>query len=226
MPAGFQETAQRLVEIGRRFDARGWVLGTSGNFSAVLDRDPLRLAITASGHAKGELTADQIIEIDDTGRVIGRATGRPSAETRLHLEIVSVRGAGAVLHTHSMWSTLLSQRHARAGGVTIEGYEMLKGLDGVHTHDHREWVPIVDNDQNMPRLARVVSDALDRHPRTHAVLIRRHGLYTWGASLADTVRHVEILEFLRGHDVIGDNQHLEPELNQAWSQGFNQRRLA
>ena len=73
---------------------------------------------------------------------------------------------------------------------------MLKGLDGVHTHDHREWVPIVDNDQNMPRLARVVSDALDRHPRTHAVLIRRHGLYTWGASLAEAVRHVEILEFL------------------------------
>ena len=66
----------------------------------------------------------------------------------------------------------------------------------MHTHDHREWVPIVDNDQNMPRLARVVSDALDRHPRTHAVLIRRHGLYTWGASLAEAVRHVEILEFL------------------------------
>ena len=67
---------------------------------------------------------------------------------------------------------------------------------GVHTHDHREWVPIVDNDQNMPRLARVISDALDRHPRAHAILIRRHGLYTWGASLAEAVRHVEILEFL------------------------------
>ena len=122
--------------------------------------------------------------------------GRPSAEALIHIEIVRSRDAGAVLHTHSVWSTILSDLHADEGGLFIEGYEMLKGLDGVHTHDHREWVPIVDNDQNMPRLARVVSDALDRHPRTHAVLIRRHGLYTWGASLAEAVRHVEILEFL------------------------------
>lgn len=196
MAADFPETAQRLVEIGRRFDARGWVLGTSGNFSAVLGRDPLRLAITASGLAKGELTADQIIEIDDTGRVIGRATGRPSAETRLHLEIVSVLGAGAVLHTHSMWSTLLSERHARAGGVTIEGYEMLKGLEGVTTHEHAEWVPVLDNDQDMTRLSGSVRDALIRHSAAHAFLLRRHGMYTWGETLSQAVRHVEIVEFL------------------------------
>ena len=39
--------------------------------------------------------------------------------------------------------------HAAAGGLAIEGYEMLKGLDGVPTHEHREWLPIVDNDQDM-----------------------------------------------------------------------------
>ena len=209
MPAGFQETAQRLVEIGRRFDARGWVLGTSGNFSAVLDRDPLRLAITASGHAKGELTADQIIEIDDTGRVIGRATGRPSAETRLHLEIVSVRGAGAVLHTHSMWSTLLSQRHARAGGVTIEGYEMLKGLDGVRTHEHREWLPILENSQDMKALAGETDSLLRDNPDIHGFLIRRHGMYTWGTDIAQATRHVEILEFLL--ESVGRRQMMEPQ---------------
>ena len=66
-----------------------------------------------------------------------------------------------MLHTHSVWSTILSDLHADEGGLFIEGYEMLKGLDGVHTHDHREWVPIVDNDQNMPRLARVARDWCD-----------------------------------------------------------------
>jgi len=27
-------------------------------------------------------------------------------------------------------------------------------------------------------------------------LLQRHGLYTWGATLNDAVRHVEVLEFL------------------------------
>jgi methylthioribulose-1-phosphate dehydratase len=86
--------------------------------------------------------------------------------------------------------------HGDAGGFQIEGYEMLKGLSGVSSHEHREWVPIVENDQDMPRLARRVGETLDRRPDAHAFLLRRHGLYTWGDTLADAERHVEILEFL------------------------------
>jgi methylthioribulose-1-phosphate dehydratase len=41
-----------------------------------------------------------------------------------------------------------------------------------------------------------VGSALEQHPAAHAILLQRHGLYTWGASLADAARHVEILEFL------------------------------
>ena len=37
---------------------------------------------------------------------------------------------------------------------------MLKGLDGVTTHTHREWIPIVANDQDMTRLAGVVERTL------------------------------------------------------------------
>ena len=80
--------------------------------------------------------------------------------------------------------------------VAIEGYEMLKGLAGVTSHEHRELVPIVDNDQDMSRLARRVGETLERYPKAHAFLLRRHGLYTWGDTLADAERHVEILEFL------------------------------
>jgi methylthioribulose-1-phosphate dehydratase len=78
----------------------------------------------------------------------------------------------------------------------LEGYEMLKGLDGIETHEHREWIPIVDNDQDMTRLAARLGDTLDRIPAAKAILLRRHGLYTWGPTLADAERHVEILEFL------------------------------
>src|SRR5688572_15541525 len=187
--------ADQLAAVGRRFHARGWVLGTSGNFSAVVSHDPLRLAITASALDKGALDATQILHVGEDGLVVS-GTGRPSAETLLHVEIVRRRAACAVLHTHSVWGTMLSEAHAADGGLRIEGYEMLKGLDGVCTHEHREWVPIVENDQDMARLSRVLRGTLEQHPAAHAVLLRRHGLYTWGKSLADAVRHVEILEFL------------------------------
>jgi methylthioribulose-1-phosphate dehydratase len=189
------DVAESLTAAGRRFYARGWVLGTSGNFSVVTQRDPIRLAITASSLDKGALDTSHILDVDETCTVHG-GTGNPSAETLLHFEIVRRRGAGAVLHTHSVWSTMLSDSHGLDGGLNIEGYEMLKGLDGVRTHAHREWVPIVPNDQDMTRLAAVVGRTLDAHPAAHAILLQRHGLYTWGASLADAVRHVEIFEFL------------------------------
>ena len=196
MANDFPDAAAKLVTIGRRFDARGWVLGTSGNFSIVTEEEPLRLAITRSGTHKGELTVTDILEVDHGGTSIGSSIGGPSAETRLHLEIVAARPARAVMHTHSIWSTLLSDRMAARGGVEIKGYEMLKGLAGVATHDHREWVPILDNDQDMPRLAAKVGDTLREQSACHGFLLRRHGLYTWGATVAEAVRHVEILEFL------------------------------
>jgi methylthioribulose-1-phosphate dehydratase len=154
------------------------------------------LAITPSGAFKGSLAENRILEIDGKGQVPGEGAVRPSAETGLHLAIVRARGAGAVFHTHSIWSTVLSDLHAGDGGFAIEGYEMLKGLAGVRTHEHREWLPIVENDQDIPRLARVMAGALERHPAAHGFLIARHGLYTWGADMNEARRHVEILEFL------------------------------
>jgi methylthioribulose-1-phosphate dehydratase len=187
--------AVTLAELGRYFYDRGWVLGTSGNFSAVIQPEPLRLAITASGVDKGALTAGQILQIDADARVVAGA-GRPSDEARLHTAVVRLRGAQAVLHTHSVWSTILSEAHASAGGVSVAGYEMLKGLAGVKTHEHREWLPIIENSQDMPALAGAVEQTLETHADAHGFLLRGHGLYTWGDSLAEAKRHVEILEFL------------------------------
>jgi methylthioribulose-1-phosphate dehydratase len=190
-----ESLARLLAGVGREFYGRGWVLGTSGNFSAVSGTDPLRLTITASGADKGALTAEHILQIDERGEVV-RGQGRPSDETRLHLSVVHARAAGAVLHTHSVWSTLLSEAYAAEEELVIEGFEMLKGLAGVRTHEHRECLPIIENSQDMTTLARALEEALGKHPAAHAVLLRRHGLYTWGKDLAEAKRHVEILEFL------------------------------
>jgi methylthioribulose-1-phosphate dehydratase len=193
--AGFAKLAADLAEIGRGFYARGWVLGTSGNFSAVVSREPLRVAITSTGLDKGRLTPADFLEMGDAAQVV-RGDGRPSAEALLHLAIVRTLNAGAVLHTHSVWSTVLSGTYASQGGFALEGYEMLKGLEGVRTHRHREWLPILENSQDMVELAERVSVTLRESPGIHGFLLREHGLYTWGGSLPEAKRHVEILEFL------------------------------
>ncbi|HVG21367.1 MAG TPA: methylthioribulose 1-phosphate dehydratase [Blastocatellia bacterium] len=193
--AEFSGLAVMLSELGRGFYSRGWALGTSGNFSAVSSREPLRLAITSSGIDKGKLAPGDILEVDEGGQVV-QGAGRPSAETLLHLAVVKLTGAGAVLHTHSVWSNILSDAHMGEGGIHIEGYEMLKGLDGVTTHEHSEWLPVVENSQDMRALARSSEEMLNQRPRPHGFLVRRHGLYTWGRDLAEAKRHVEILEFL------------------------------
>ena len=191
----FAELSAELAEIGRAFYTRGWALGTSGNFSALVSREPLRLAITSTGLDKGTLTAAHFLEIDEATEVV-RGKGRPSAEALIHLAIVRGVKAGAVLHTHSVWSTVLSGTHASEGGIGLQGYEMLKGLEGVRTHTHREWLPILENSQDMVELGQRVSAALRENPNMHGFLLREHGLYTWGVRLQEAKRHVEILEFL------------------------------
>jgi len=193
--ARFQNLADALAQIGRSFYQRGWVFGTSGNFSAVVSERPLRLAITPTGLDKGALEAGQFLEIDEAARVV-RGNGMPSAETGLHLAIVRTRGAGAVLHTHSLWSTVLSDVFSADGALALDGFEMLKGLRDIHTHEHREILPIFENCQNIAQLATQVEALLKHEPAVHGFLLRRHGLYTWGQDLAEAKRHVEILEFL------------------------------
>ncbi len=171
------------------------MLGTSGNFSAVLSRQPLRIAITATGLDKGALDPKSFVVVDESGTVI-TGTGRPSAETALHIVIVQATGANSVLHTHSIWATVLSETHAAKQGFELVGYEMLKGLAGITTHDYREWVPILENSQDYEVLARQMRDLLAASPATHGVLLRRHGLYTWGRDIPEARRHVEIFEFL------------------------------
>lgn len=187
--------AKALAKIGRGLYKRGWVLGTSGNFSALISEAPFRLLITSSGVDKGALKAHQFLQIDETATVI-EGSGKPSAETSLHLTIIRLRRARAVLHTHSIWSTILSDAWLPHRGLAIQDFEMLKGLSGVTTHQHREWLPILENSQDYVALSQTLEQILNAHPECHGVLLHQHGLYTWGDSIEEAKRHVEIFEFL------------------------------
>jgi methylthioribulose-1-phosphate dehydratase len=188
-----QSEVDALCETSRWCYARGWVPATSGNFSV---RGGAHILITPTGLDKGRLTPADLLEIDREGRAVG-GRGKPSAETNLHTVIYHERpGAHAILHVHTIWNTLLSGRLAQQGYVQLKGYELLKGLAGVSTHEHEELVPIVENSQEYGVLAEELGSTLKKHSHAHGVLLSRHGLYTWGKSVAEAHRHLEVLEFL------------------------------
>lgn len=187
---------EALRDVGRLFYSRGWSVGTSSNYSVVLARTPLRLLITASGVDKGRLAATDFTLVDAAGQRVDETSPRPSAETLLHAALAHQPEVGAVLHTHSVPATVLSDVHFPGGAVEIAGFEMLKGLAGVSTHDTRVRIPILDNNQDMAAMARAVAAELGKGKPVHAFLVRGHGLYTWGRDLDEARRHVEILEFL------------------------------
>ena len=187
---------QELTEAGREFYDRGWALGTSGNFSILLARKPLRLCITSAGNEKATLDETNFLELDDDAEIL-QGFGRPSDESLLHLTIYRLRPrALCILYTHSVWGTILSDLMYVDGAITLHGYEVLKGLSGVETHDHTEVVPIIENSQDQIAQSHVLQNVLLEAGDIHGIYIRRHGLFAWGETVAEARRHVEIFEHL------------------------------
>ena len=194
----YPDAISGMQEVGQLFFQRGWSVGTSSNYSVVVNASPIRLVITASGMDKGRLEESDFVLIDEHGSPMFDGQPKSSAETLLHCVLAKQSGVGAILHTHSVWSTLLSQYFFGERGFVIEDYEMLKGLEGVKSHQHREWVDIYDNTQDIASLASIIEQQFSEGTRfpQHGFLMRQHGLYTWGKTLQDARRHVEIFEFL------------------------------
>ena len=187
----FRDTAQQLIDAGRFIDSKGWVPATSGNFSARLPDGTI--AITVSGKHKGRLELDDIMLIDaDANSLDGK---KPSAETVLHTTLYKrFPDIQSILHPHSLNATLISRIFKSE--IVLEDYELLKALCGITTHECRIVVPIFANDQNIPRLAELVEQYLDKHADCRAYIIAGHGLYTWGSSVQETLRHLEALDFI------------------------------
>jgi methylthioribulose-1-phosphate dehydratase len=187
------EAAAAIVAAGRRLDALGLVPATAGNFSVRLDAR--RLAVTVSGRHKGFLHADDVMVVDLDG-VAEDPGKKSSAETLLHCGIYRrFPDAGAILHGHSIANTVLSR--AAGNGVTLAGYELLKAFPGLPTHDAEVTVPVIPNDQDIPRMQRGLDalwDGLSAIPPGY--LIRGHGSYVWAPDMPAALMRMEALEFM------------------------------
>jgi methylthioribulose-1-phosphate dehydratase len=213
------DSIEQLCRIGKEFHTRSWSLGTSSNYSVIASRKPLELLITASGKDKSALGRDDFVRVDAAGGVCGTSSQKSSAETLLHCMIAElIPSVGAILHTHSVWGTILSGLDLPRGSLRIEGYEMLKGLEGIGTHETFEEVPLFANSQNMHELSQRIRERFTAsdwsHPTRqpfHGFLLSGHGLYTWGKDLAEARRHIEIFEFL--FEAIARTRSLPPQLS-------------
>lgn len=187
------ERIDALIDAARDFGQRGWTPATSGNYSVRLDDGSIM--VTRSGADKRRLRRADLMRLDADGTP--QENARPSAETLLHVQIYRHDPAArAVLHVHSPAATVMSRRDVTAGMLRLENYELLKALRGVETHAAAVDLPIVANDQDMTRLAAAVQRLFERQDAPPAYLIEGHGIYAWGVSVAEAVRHLEALDFI------------------------------
>ncbi|MFN7702400.1 MAG: methylthioribulose 1-phosphate dehydratase [Deltaproteobacteria bacterium] len=183
-----------ICELARRFHALGWVSGTGGGISI---KDGERILMAPSGVQKELVAPEDLFVLDVEGAVLERPRDPGlslSACAPLFLHAFRKRGAGAVLHSHSMHAmcaTLLTDEPVfRASHL-----EMIKGVPGHGYHDELV-VPILENTAHECDLADALGAAIDAFPKTSAVLVRRHGVYVWGESWQKAKTTAECLDYV------------------------------
>lgn len=193
-----QDIKAAVARLARACHSRGWAPATSGNFSA---RAGAHVAITGSGHDKGNVDARHVLLVDHGGQPAEITAEKPSAETALHLMLYRHDPRISwVVHTHSVAAVVLSRRAMSAAGphsILLHGFELTKAFTGVTTHELSLHVPVIANSQDMVALAAAAEARLERKaPSVPAFLVAGHGAYSWGCDLAEVARHVEALETL------------------------------
>jgi methylthioribulose-1-phosphate dehydratase len=197
-PAATIDDARALIcALGARFYEHGWVSGTGGGISIrVSTADGARVVMAPSGVQKELLTPESMFVLDMNGDVVTAPADPQLACSQcrpLFLAAMQKRDAGAVIHSHSKHAALATL--AFTDRVRLRKLEMLKGLAGVGYEDTHE-VPIIENTAHERDLTASLSDAIDRFPAAHAVLVRRHGVYIWGRDWIEAKRHAECYHWL------------------------------
>ena len=181
-----------IVELCRQFYDQGWVSGTGGGISL---RAGDHIYMAPSGVQKERLAEEDLFVLDLDGKVVERPAQdlQISACAPLFLAAFRLRGAGAVLHSHSIRALLATLRPGPVFRCTH--LEMMKGIRGTGYHDTLE-VPIIENTAHECDLADSMAAALGDFPRSDAVLVRRHGVYVWGRDWVEAKTQAECYDYL------------------------------
>jgi len=182
-----------ICDLARSFYDLGWASGTGGG---ICIRDGDHVVIAPSGVQKERLLPEQMFTLALDGTILTRPDDpslQPSECSSLFLKAINLRGAGAVIHSHSIhavMATLLFQTE-----FSVSHLEMIKGIAGMGYQD-RLVVPIIDNTARECDLADALEAAILAYPATHAVLVRRHGVYVWGPDWIRAKTQAECYDYL------------------------------
>jgi len=191
-----QRAFAELASVKAGLAAKGWFPATSGNLSVrVGDFDPqaFTFAITASGKDKSVQTPEDFLLVNELGQPTDDTKLKPSAETLIHCEIYRLTGAGAIFHVHTVFNNLASELFWERGSIPVDGVELIKAFN-IWDEDAQIDIPILPNYADIPRIAELVEGVLA--PRIPGIVLRKHGIYAWGANAFEAKRHLEAFEFV------------------------------
>ncbi|MBI3184044.1 MAG: class II aldolase/adducin family protein [Myxococcales bacterium] len=173
------DVKEQVVAYCQLLHQKGYLAATDGNVSVRLG--PGRILITPTGVHKGFLRPEELIVIDDGGRVV-EGRGAPSGEVAMHLTALRLRpDRPVVMHAHPPTCIALSLfKNLRLNGVLPE---VILSVGRITV------VPY----------ARPISQALGESlvgfvEKGDALILERHGTLTLGRSVHDAYALVERLE--------------------------------
>ena len=163
---------------------RGLVSGTGGNVSVRLPGTAQAL-ITRTGASLGDLEPDDVLHVDETGRVLGsQPDQRPSMETPIHLQGYQLRpDVNAIIHLHPPYTVALSLRGEPLPLVTVSARLLL---------GHVPCIPVA-----YPKTRyfhRLMEETLDRFPRVGVILMQAHGLTAYADNLTTAFHLADLVE--------------------------------
>ena len=169
---------EQLCEYGRRAVDLGLVIGTSGNLSV---REGDLVAVTPSGVALDRLTPEMCPVVDVAGHLV-EGDLQPSSETPMHLAVYGTTDARAIVHTHSVFGTVVATTMTELPPVHYNAL-MLGGV--VKVAEYATY--------GTPELAASVRAALEGK---RAALMANHGGVTIGGTLEEAFELTRLLEWL------------------------------
>ncbi|NQX59065.1 methylthioribulose 1-phosphate dehydratase [Paenibacillus qinlingensis] len=191
-----QHAFAELRDIKANLAARGWFPATSGNLSVRVggfEPSAFTFAITSSGRDKSVQTPEDFLLVNEKGLPTEATSLKPSAETLIHSEIYRLTGAGAIFHVHTIFNNLASELYGERGSIPVDGVELIKAFN-IWDEEAQIEIPILPNYADIPRIAELVEGAIV--PRIPGIVLRKHGIYAWGANAFEAKRHLEAFEFL------------------------------
>ncbi|XP_041471580.1 uncharacterized protein LOC121421047 [Lytechinus variegatus] len=190
-----------IPELLKQFYGLGWVTGTGGGISIKYGDE---IFIAPSGVQKERVQPEDLfvtnLQEEDVSGPPPSKKLKKSQCTPLFMSCYTLRGAKACIHTHSknaVYATMMSQ----GCEFSITHQEMIKGIKKATTgqnyrYDERLVVPIVENTPFEKDLKGSLEKAMHKYPDTHAVLVRRHGVYVWGDSWEKAKTMCECYDYL------------------------------